>query len=148
MSLTHRPTLENSRSPCSPAGVAPCPRPWLSPSRGPSPPDPALSPCRPGHHSPRRTPAFPARARSPCPEDRARRSSASPSRSPSLHQLRTLEVAHPGLRQDTEALGNLLIRLLHLAHVLAEPVLVHLLVGPAVPQAAIVRADLVGQDDP
>ncbi len=64
-----------------------------------------------------------------------------------LHHLRALEVARAGLGQDAEPARDLLIGLLDLAEVAAEAVLVHLLVGRDVPQPAVVRADLVGQDD-
>src|SRR3954471_2345974 len=66
---------------------------------------------------------------------------------PLLHHLGTLEVPDPGLRQDAEAAGDFLVAFLDLAEVAAEAVLVHLLAGLAVPEPAIVRADLVGQDD-
>src|SRR4030095_16232876 len=66
---------------------------------------------------------------------------------PSLHRIRALHVADAGLGQDAEAARDFLVGLGHLAEVLAEAVLVELLVGLHVPQAAIVRADLVGQDD-
>ncbi len=52
-----------------------------------------------------------------------------------------------GLGQDAEPARDFLVGLLDLAEVAAEAVLVHLLVGLGVPQAAIVRADLVGQHD-
>src|SRR5262249_1499376 len=68
-------------------------------------------------------------------------------RGPSLHRVRALHVAQAGLRQDAEAARHFLIGLGHLTEVLTEAVLVELLVGLHVPQPAIVRADLVGQDD-
>src|SRR5215475_2240866 len=68
-------------------------------------------------------------------------------RGPSLHRVRALHVAQAGLRQDAEAAGHLLVGLGHLPEILAEAVLVELLVGLHVPQPAVVRADLVGQDD-
>src|SRR5690606_38208599 len=52
------------------------------------------------------------------------------------------------LRQDAQAPGDLLIGLRDAAHVLAEAVLVHDLIGLGVPQAAGVRTDLVRQHDP
>src|SRR6476620_7229203 len=67
---------------------------------------------------------------------------------PLLHHLGTLEVPDPRFRQNAEAAGDFLVALLDLAEVAAEAVLVHLLAGLAVPQPAIVRADLVGQNDP
>src|SRR6185437_2152652 len=73
---------------------------------------------------------------------------ALPMHSVSLHRLRAFEVAHAGLGQDAQTLGHFLVGFLDLPQVAAEAVLVHLLVGFAVPQTAIVRADLVGQDDP
>src|SRR3712207_1406984 len=66
----------------------------------------------------------------------------------SLHQLRALEVAHAGFGQDAEAACHLLVALLDVAEVAAEAVLVHLLAGLGVPQAAVVGGDLVGEDDP
>src|SRR5262249_29837493 len=66
---------------------------------------------------------------------------------PSLHRVRALHVAQAGLRQDAEAARHFLVGLGHPAEVLAEAVLVELLVRLHVPQPAIVRADLVGQDD-
>ena len=65
-----------------------------------------------------------------------------------MHHLGTLEVPDAGFRQDAEAAGDFLVAFLDLAEVAAEAVLVHLLAGLAVPQPAIIRADLVGQDDP
>src|SRR5579863_2887244 len=91
---------------------------------------------------------YAARGRLLCPAGPARPPSASQSQSPSLHQLRPLQVAHACFRQDAKALGHLLIRLLDLAEVAAEAILVHLLIGLRVPQPAIVRTDLVGQDNP
>src|SRR3546814_7796444 len=64
-----------------------------------------------------------------------------------LKKSGTLEVDRAGLRQHAEAAGDLLVGLLDAAHVAAEAVLVQLLVGRHVPQAAGVRADLVGQHD-
>ena len=48
---------------------------------------------------------------------------------------------------DAEAAGHLGVALDHIAQIAAEAVLVQLLARRAVPQAARVRADLVGQDD-
>src|SRR5438309_2513957 len=70
-----------------------------------------------------------------------------PSRAPLLHQRRCFEVDRPPFRQDAEAARHLAVALLDPAEILAEAVLVHLLVGAGVPQPAIVRADLVGDDD-
>src|SRR3954468_984617 len=67
---------------------------------------------------------------------------------PLLHHLGTLEVPDPRFRQDAEAAGDFLVAFLDLAEVAAEAGLVHLLAGLAVPEPAIVRADLVGEDDP
>src|SRR5438874_2606192 len=70
-----------------------------------------------------------------------------PRPAPLLHQLWCFEVDRPPFRQDAEAARHLAVALLDLAEILAEAVLVHLLVGTGVPQPAIVRADLVGDDD-
>src|SRR5271165_6022211 len=148
MNINHRPKPGSFRSPCSPAACVPSPRPPHGLSRDPSPPVPTRSPSRRARRTLLRTPASPAHARSPCPAGPARRSSASPSRSPSLHHLRTLEVPGAGFRQDSQAAGDFLIAFLNLAEIAAEAVLVHLLVRLAVPQPAVIRADLIGQDDP
>src|SRR5947207_111389 len=66
---------------------------------------------------------------------------------PLLQYLRRLEIAGAAFRQDPEAARHLLVALLDPAEILAEAVLVHLLVGAGIPQPAIVRADLVGDDD-
>src|SRR5436853_2088741 len=66
---------------------------------------------------------------------------------PLLQHLRRLEIARAAFRQDSEAARHLLVALLDPAEILAEAVLVHLLVGAGVPQPAIVRADLIGDDD-
>src|SRR5690242_18114369 len=65
----------------------------------------------------------------------------------SLHRLRSLEVAGTAFGQNAEAPRHFLIGLLDPAQILAEAVLVHLLVGLEVPEATIVRADLIGQDE-
>src|SRR5271165_180859 len=148
MNINHRPKPGSFRSPCSPAACAPSPRPPPSPSPGRFRIIPTRSPSRRARRTPLRTPRSSAHARSPCPAGPARRSSASPSRSLSLHHLRPLEVPGAGFRQDSQAAGDLLIAFLNLAEVAAEAVLVHLLVRLAVPQPAVIRADLIGQDDP
>src|SRR5215831_17349964 len=51
------------------------------------------------------------------------------------------------LLHDAESAGDFGIALDHVAKVAAEPILVELLVRGGVPQAAAVRADLVGEDD-
>src|ERR1700704_4443927 len=66
---------------------------------------------------------------------------------PLLQHLRRLEIAGAAFRQDPEAARHLLVTFLDPAEILAEAVLVHLLVGAGIPQPAIVRADLVGDDD-
>src|SRR6266853_3708904 len=66
---------------------------------------------------------------------------------PLLQRFRRLEVAGAAFGQDAEAARHFLVALLDPAEILAEPVLVHLLVGARVPQPAIVRADLVGNHD-
>src|SRR5690348_5177743 len=66
---------------------------------------------------------------------------------PSLHRLRAFEVARPAFGQDAQTSRHFLIRFLDPAEILAEAVLVHLLVGLEIPEPAIVRADLVGEDD-
>src|SRR5690606_12032623 len=67
----------------------------------------------------------------------------------SLHQSRPrIGDRIVALGQDAEPLGYLAIGLDQSAEIAAEPVLVHLLVGLHVPQAARIRADLVGDDDP
>src|SRR5256885_647039 len=66
---------------------------------------------------------------------------------PLLQHLRCLEIARAAFRQDPEAPRHLLVTLLDPAEILAEAVLVHLLVGAGIPQPAIVRANLVGDDD-
>src|SRR5690606_37684725 len=52
------------------------------------------------------------------------------------------------LAENAEALGDFAIGLDQPAEIAAEAVLVHLLVGFHVPEAARIRADLVGDDDP
>src|SRR6267154_1192730 len=66
---------------------------------------------------------------------------------PLLQRFGRLEVAGAAFGQDAEAARHFLVALLDPAEILAEPVLVHLLVGARVPQPAIVRADLVGNHD-
>src|SRR5688500_18535074 len=51
------------------------------------------------------------------------------------------------LGQDTEPAGDFRISLDQSAHVPAEPVLVELVLGLDVPEAAGIRGDLVGHDD-
>src|SRR5262249_46748436 len=57
----------------------------------------------------------------------------------------TAHVARPLIDQDAEPPRHLLVGLLDLAEVAAETVLVHLFVGPEIPQPARIGADLVGQ---
>src|ERR1700756_994970 len=66
----------------------------------------------------------------------------------SLHRRRALDIARCAFGQDAEPARDLLIRLFDLTEVAAESVLVELLVGLEVPEAAIIRADLVGEDQP
>src|SRR5262245_5515073 len=56
-------------------------------------------------------------------------------------------VARPLVDQDAESARHLLVGFLDLAEVAPEAVLVHLFVGPEIPQPARIRADLVGQHD-
>src|SRR4051812_38007320 len=66
----------------------------------------------------------------------------------SLHGGGTLHVPRSAFWKDTEPPRHLLVGFLDIAEVAAEPILIQLLVGLHVPQAAIVRADLVSQHDP
>src|SRR5271155_302141 len=50
-------------------------------------------------------------------------------------------------RQDAKAARHFPVGFFHLAQVAAEAILVHLLAGLGVPQAAAVGTDLVGQND-
>src|SRR5690606_9888550 len=65
----------------------------------------------------------------------------------SLNQARTGGQRIVVLDQNAEALGDLAIAFHQTAKALAEAVLVELVAGLDVPQAAIVGADLVGQND-
>src|SRR4030095_7385916 len=65
----------------------------------------------------------------------------------SLHGRGTLHVPRSAFGENAEPPRHFLVRFLDIAEVAAETVLVQLLVGLDVPQAAIVGADLVRQDD-
>src|SRR5687768_18322454 len=65
----------------------------------------------------------------------------------SLHGGGTLHVPRSAFGENAEPPRHFLVRFLDVAEVAAEPILVQLLVGLHVPQPAIVRADLVRQDD-
>src|SRR5215831_15770967 len=67
--------------------------------------------------------------------------------SPSLHRVRAGHVPGAALGHDAQAPSDLLIGFRHLAEVAAEAVLVQLLIGLDVPEPAIVRADLIGEND-
>src|SRR5579862_1999686 len=63
----------------------------------------------------------------------------------SLHRRRAFDIAGRAFGQNAKTPRNFLISLLDLAEVAAEAVLVELLVGLHVPEAAIIGADLVSE---
>src|SRR6185312_9285462 len=67
---------------------------------------------------------------------------------PSLDCLRAFDIARRTLGEEAEPAGDFLVGFLDAAQIAAEAVLVELLVGLEIPEAAIVRADLVGENQP
>src|SRR5262245_28747590 len=74
-------------------------------------------------------------------------SRACPSMRLGAHQHRTRSLRARVFRQHAEPAGHLLIGLQHAPQIAAEAILVELVGGRSVPQAAAVRADLVGEHD-